>query len=294
VRVVVAEDSVLFREGLVRLLTEAGHEVVAAVADADALVDAVGRATPDLIVVDVRMPPSMTDDGARVARQLRADHPTLPILLLSQHIVTGPAVDLVSTGAFGYLLKDRVLRVDDFLDAVQRVAGGGSALDPAVVGALVSPVRDRDPLRGPTAREREVLALVAEGEVQQRDLRAARGRRAHHRDAHAGDLPEARPAQLGGHPPARARRARLPDPARVGGRQRVVAGAVVGREPAQVDEAPPVCGVGDGGRAPGAQVVVRPRQPESTQVRHRRHVEVVAEAGLQAADAHPGQRRALA
>jgi len=163
VKVVVAEDSVLFREGLVRLLTEAGHEVVAAVADADALVDAVARTAPDLIVVDVRMPPSMTDDGARVARQLRDEHPTLPILLLSQHIVTGPAVDLVSTGAFGYLLKDRVLRVDDFLDAVQRVAGGGSALDPAVVGALVSPARNHDPLRGLTAREREVLALVAEG-----------------------------------------------------------------------------------------------------------------------------------
>jgi DNA-binding NarL/FixJ family response regulator len=162
-RIVVAEDSVLFREGLVRLLTEAGHTVVAAVADADALLDAVAHELPDLIVVDVRMPPTMTDDGAQVARQLRAEHPTLPILLLSQHIVTGPAVELVSTGAFGYLLKDRVLRVGDFLDAVQRVADGGSALDPAVVGALVSPARDHDPLRALTTREREVLALVAEG-----------------------------------------------------------------------------------------------------------------------------------
>jgi DNA-binding NarL/FixJ family response regulator len=163
VRVVIAEDSVLFREGLVRLLTESGHDVVAAVGDADALIDAVARTAPDLVVADVRMPPSMTDDGARVARQLRADHPTLPILLLSQHIVSGPAVDLVSTGAFGYLLKDRVLRVDDFLDAVQRVAAGGSALDPAVVGALVSPAHNRDPLSGLTSREREVLALVAQG-----------------------------------------------------------------------------------------------------------------------------------
>ena len=105
----------------------------------------------------------MTDDGARAARRLRADHPGLPILLLSQHVETRQAVDLVATGAFGYLLKDRVLRVADFLDAVRRVADGGSALDPAIVGALVAPVRDDDPLRGLSAREREVLGLVAEG-----------------------------------------------------------------------------------------------------------------------------------
>jgi len=163
VRVVVAEDSVLFREGLTRLLSEEGHDIVAAVGDADALITAVRRDRPDLIVVDVRMPPEMTDDGARVARQLRTEYPTLPILLLSQHIVTKHAVELVSTGAFGYLLKDRVLHVDDFLDAVRRVGSGGSALDPAIVGALVSPARDGDPLHVLTAREREVLALVAEG-----------------------------------------------------------------------------------------------------------------------------------
>jgi DNA-binding NarL/FixJ family response regulator len=162
VRVIVAEDSVLFREGLTRLLSEAGHEIVAAVGDADALTAAVRADRPDLIVVDVRMPPQMTDDGARVARQLRSEHPALPILLLSQHIVTQHAVELVSTGAFGYLLKDRVLRVDDFLDAVRRVGAGGSALDPAIVGALVSPARDGDPLKPLTGREREVLALVAE------------------------------------------------------------------------------------------------------------------------------------
>ena len=165
-RVVVAEDSVLFREGLTRLLAEAGHDVVAAVGDADELLAAVRDGLPrlpDVLIVDVRMPPAMTDDGARAARRLRADHPGLPILLLSQHVETRQAVDLVATGAFGYLLKDRVLRVDDFLDAVRRVGAGGSALDPAIVGALVSPARDDDPLKPLTSREREVLALVAEG-----------------------------------------------------------------------------------------------------------------------------------
>jgi DNA-binding NarL/FixJ family response regulator len=161
--IVVAEDSVLFREGLCRLLSEAGHAVVAAVGDADALLATVSDPLPDVVIVDVRMPPTMTDDGARAARRLRASYPGLPILLLSQHIETRQAVDLVATGSFGYLLKDRVLRVDDFLDAVRRVAAGGSALDPAIVGALVAPVRDDDPLRALSTREREVLGLVAEG-----------------------------------------------------------------------------------------------------------------------------------
>lgn len=162
-RIVVAEDSVLFREGLVRLLTEAGHEVVAAVGDADALVLTVRDDVPDLVIVDVRMPPTLTDDGARAAQLLRAEHAALPILLLSQHIETRHAVGLVATGSFGYLLKDRVLRVADFLDAVRRVAAGGSALDPAIVGALVAPLTSDDPLRSLSAREREVLRLVAEG-----------------------------------------------------------------------------------------------------------------------------------
>ncbi len=162
-RVVLAEDSVLFREGLHRLLTEAGHEVVAAVGDADSLATVVRAQPPDLVIADVRMPPGMTDDGARVARELRAEYGSLPILLLSQHIETHQVGSLVLNGSFGYLLKDRVLHVTEFLDAVRRVADGGSALDPAIVGALMAPVRRDDPLLDLSAREREVLALVAEG-----------------------------------------------------------------------------------------------------------------------------------
>jgi DNA-binding NarL/FixJ family response regulator len=162
-RIVLADDSVLFREGIVRLLTEAGHDVVAAVGDADALQTAVDVHRPDLALIDVRMPPTMTDDGARMAGLLRAEHPALPMILLSQHIEIRHSVSLVASGGFGYLLKDRVLRVDDVLDAVRRVAEGGSALDPDVVAALLSPSRRERPLGGLTERERDVLALVAEG-----------------------------------------------------------------------------------------------------------------------------------
>lgn len=162
-RIIVADDSVLFREGLTRLIEEAGHEIAASVGDADSLVAAVQAQRPDLAIVDVRMPPTMTDDGAQAARQLREADTLLPILLLSQHVETHHVVHLVSTAAFGYLLKDRVLRVDDFLDAVRRVAGGGSALDPEIVGALVAPAHRGDRLSALSARERDVLALVAEG-----------------------------------------------------------------------------------------------------------------------------------
>jgi DNA-binding NarL/FixJ family response regulator len=152
-RVVVAEDGALFREGLIRLLEEAGHEVIAAVADADALRQAVSDEVPDLAVIDIRMPPTLTDDGARAAQDLRARHPGLPMLLLSQHVERRYSVELVASGGFGYLLKDRVLHV----------AAGGSALDPEVVRSLLASARGDDPFSELTPREREVLALVAEG-----------------------------------------------------------------------------------------------------------------------------------
>lgn len=162
-RLVIGEDSALFREGLTRLLADAGHDIVAKVGDAVALEAAVHEAQPDVAVIDVRMPPDNDDDGARVARRLRGDYPQLGILLLSQHIETRHSIDLVSSGGFGYLLKDRVLDVDDFLDALQRVAGGGSALDPEVVGRLLRPSSIDGGLGLLTTREREVLSLMAEG-----------------------------------------------------------------------------------------------------------------------------------
>ena len=159
----IAEDSVLFREGLSRLLRESGHDVVAEVGDADALVAAVREHGPDICVVDVRMPPDMEADGARAAQLLRREMPELPILLLSQHVEVRHSVTLVASGGFGYLLKDRVLHVDDFLDALRRVAEGGSALDPAIVGALVAPDRANAPLASLSAREGEILQLAAQG-----------------------------------------------------------------------------------------------------------------------------------
>ena len=162
-RIVIGEDSALFREGLARLLDDAGHEIVAKVGDAPSLVAAVSAWSPDLAIIDVRMPPDLTDDGARAARQVRASHPSLGILLLSQHVETRHSVELVASGGFGYLLKDRVFDVDDFLDALRRVASGGSALDPEVVSRLLGARGSADPLVALTAREREVLALMAEG-----------------------------------------------------------------------------------------------------------------------------------
>jgi DNA-binding NarL/FixJ family response regulator len=163
VRVVIAEDQVLLREGLARFFVDGGHEVVASLGDADRLLNAVAEHEPDLVVVDVRMPPTFTDEGARAARQIKEAHPETGVLVLSQHIEVTHAVALVALGGFGYLLKDRVLAVDEFLSAAERVAHGGSALDPKVVASLVAPAGAEDPLAELSDRERDVLALVAEG-----------------------------------------------------------------------------------------------------------------------------------
>ncbi len=161
-RVVIAEDQALLREGLARLFEDAGHEVVVAVGDADRLRGAVSEHEPDLAVVDVRMPPSFTDEGIRAARWIRDAHPRVGVLMLSQHVQATGAVGLVSDGGFGYLLKDRVLDVADFVEAAERVARGGSALDPKVVSSLVGG-DSADALDVLTEREREVLSLMAEG-----------------------------------------------------------------------------------------------------------------------------------
>jgi DNA-binding NarL/FixJ family response regulator len=164
-RVVVADDSVLLREGLVRLLTENGHDVVAAIGDGPSLVDAIDRHRPDVSVVDVRMPPSHTDEGLRAAVEARRLVPGTPVLVLSQYVEVSYADDLLAdrSGAVGYLLKDRVAAIAEFLDGLDRVAGGGTVLDPEVVGQLLARRRRDDPLRQLTPRERDVLGLMAEG-----------------------------------------------------------------------------------------------------------------------------------
>jgi len=162
VRVVIAEDQALLREGLGRLFHDAGHEVTDAVADADRLRGAISAREPDLAVVDVRMPPTFSDEGIRAARWIRDTHPAVGVLVLSQHVEARGAIGLVSQGGFGYLLKDRVLDVADFLEAAERVARGGSALDPQVVASLVGG-ESGNALAALTRREKEVLSLMAEG-----------------------------------------------------------------------------------------------------------------------------------
>ena len=161
-RLVIAEEQALLREGRARLFSDAGHEVVAAGDDAVRLRGAVSEHVPDLAVVDVRMPPTHTNEGLQGAHWIRESYPDVSVLLLSQHVETAGAVDLVSQGGFGYLLKDRVLNVDEFMEAAERVAGGGSALDPKVVAALVGGGPD-GPLADLSERELEVLSLMAEG-----------------------------------------------------------------------------------------------------------------------------------
>jgi DNA-binding NarL/FixJ family response regulator len=163
VRILIAEDQVLLREGLARLFEDGGHQVAASLGSADGLPAAIAEHNPDLVVLDIRMPPTFTDEGARAAKEIKRAHPGLGVLLLSQHVESTHAVELVTLGGFGYLLKDRVLDVAEFLSAAQRVAEGGSALDPKVVASLVSTPGDGDKLAQLSDREREVLELMAEG-----------------------------------------------------------------------------------------------------------------------------------
>jgi DNA-binding NarL/FixJ family response regulator len=169
VRVVVGEDSLLLREGIVRVLGEAGFDVVAQAGDAQELLRQVSAHKPDVAVVDIRMPPTDTDDGLRAAIEIRRRLPRTAVMVLSQYLEEGYALDLVGDSAegTGYLLKDRVGDVERFADSVRRVAEGGSALDPEVIAQVLGRSRRRDPLAELTAREREVLALMAEGRSNQ-------------------------------------------------------------------------------------------------------------------------------
>lgn len=164
-RVVVADDSILLREGVVRVLEDDGFEVVGQAGDAEDLLRKVGAHHPDVAVVDIRMPPNLTDDGLRAAKKIRAEYPGTGVLVLSQYLEESYALDLVADSAegVGYLLKDRVAEIDRFTESVRRVGSGGSALDPEVVSHLLGRRRREDPLEVLTAREREVLGLMAEG-----------------------------------------------------------------------------------------------------------------------------------
>lgn len=164
-RVMIAEDSVLLRAGLTRILADAGEEVVATVGDADELVRVARLHEPDLAIVDVRMPPTHTDDGLRAALQIRSELPDIGLLVLSQYVEEQYATELLggNMNAVGYLLKDRIADISEFIGAVRQVAGGGTVLDPEVVAQLLARTRRQDPLERLTAREREVLTLMAEG-----------------------------------------------------------------------------------------------------------------------------------
>ncbi len=164
-RIVIAEDQVLLRDGITRILEAAGHEVVGAVGDAVELLHSVTLEKPDLVIADVRMPPTHTDEGIRAALELRALHPELPVLVLSHYVEENYAADLLvgDIRGVGYLLKDRVTDVADFVAAVDRVAGGETVIDPEVVSQLLARSRQRGPLEDLSPREREVLSLMAEG-----------------------------------------------------------------------------------------------------------------------------------
>ena len=168
-RILICEDSVLLREGLVRLLDDAGHTVVAALADTDGLPESVAAEKPDLCILDVRLPPTFTDEGIRAALALRAEHPALPILVLSQYVEERYAAELIAAqgGPLGYLLKDRVADVGDFVASVERIAGGATVLDPEVVAQLLTRRNRDERMQQLTERERTVLALIAEGRSNQ-------------------------------------------------------------------------------------------------------------------------------
>ena len=215
-RVVIAEDLALLRDGLTRLLRDNGFEVVDAVQDRDALVHAVLRERPEIAIVDIRLPPTFRDEGLRAALELRELAPETAILIVSQYVEQAYAAELLASGqgGVGYLLKDRIMEVDDFVDAVRRVAAGGTALDPQVVSQLFARHESTGPLADLSPRELEVLTLMAEGRSNVGHRRAALHHRRRGREAHRPDLHEA-PAAADRHgSQARARRARLP-PGRV-------------------------------------------------------------------------------
>jgi DNA-binding NarL/FixJ family response regulator len=168
-RVVLADDTMLLREGVALLLAEAGFDVVAQAGNAEDLIDAVAATSPEVAIVDLRMPPTHTDEGLKAALAIRVSHPKVGVLVLSQHADVGLAMKLLDGGAegVGYMLKDRVAELDDFADAIRRVAAGGSALDPTIVSQLLSKRREHGPLDEITPREREVLELMAEGRSNQ-------------------------------------------------------------------------------------------------------------------------------
>jgi len=169
VRLILADDSVLLREGLASLLQKAGFQIIGQADDAAKLLHLIRSGPPDVAIVDIRMPPSYTDEGLRAAHEIRAEHPDVGVLVLSQYVDTGYAVELLSQGAkgLGYLLKDRVSNLDDLADAVRRVGAGGSAIDPEVVTRLLERKRQYSPLEGLTQREHTVLGLMAQGRSNQ-------------------------------------------------------------------------------------------------------------------------------
>ena len=219
-RVVIAEDSAVVRAGLAEILADRGHEVVAAVGDGEALLAAVAEHRPDVTVVDVRMPPGYTDEGLRAAIAIRRDHPETGVLVFSQYVETRYAADLLRSApggvapkrsaGVGYLLKDRVADVGEFIEALSRVAAGGTALDPEVVSQLLAASGRGDVLGGLTHREREVLALMAEGRSNGAIARHPGGLRAGGGEARLEHLQQARACSLGRRSPPGAGRPAVP------------------------------------------------------------------------------------